>query len=221
MNKLTIYIGYDSREDEAYNVCVKSLLKHSSKKLDIKPLILKELKESGVYTRDVDPLSSTEFTFSRFLVPFLNGYKGTALFCDCDFLFLEDVSKLFDWFHHRYAVQCCKHNYRPTNKTKMDGASQHIYPRKNWSSLMMFNCEHPSNMILDPFMVNTHSGQYLHRFNWLMDYEIGSLPIEWNYLVNWYKHGSAKALHFTEGGPWHENYKNCEYSDLWHKIKNE
>ena len=221
MSKLTIYIGYDSREEEAYNVCVKSLLKYSSKELDIKPLILNDLIESGIYKREPDPLSSTEFTFSRFLVPFLNDYKGKALFCDCDFLFLEDVSKLFDLFHHSKAVQCCQHDYYPKNKIKMDGAAQHIYPRKNWSSLMLFNCEHPSNMILDPHMVNTHSGQYLHRFNWLMDYEIGSLPLEWNYLVNWYKHGKPKALHFTEGGPWHENYKNCEYSDFWNRIKDE
>lgn len=221
MKKLKIYIGYDSKEDVAYNVCVKSLLKYSSKELDIKPLVLKDLIKSGIYTREVDPLSSTEFTFSRFLVPYLNDYKGKALFCDCDFLFLDDVSKLFDLFHHMYAVQCCKHDYYPKNKTKMDGAIQHIYPRKNWSSLMLFNCEHPSNMILDPHMVNTHSGQYLHRFNWLQDREIGSLPLEWNYLVNWYKNGDPKALHFTEGGPWHENYKNCEYSNFWHKIKNE
>jgi lipopolysaccharide biosynthesis glycosyltransferase len=223
-NKLNIYIGYDSSEYEAYEVCAKSILKYSTKQLEIKPLILKDLIQSGIYTREKDPLSSTEFTFSRFLVPYLNEYKGMALYCDSDFLFLDDVSKLFDLFDSKKALQCCKHDYTPKNETKMNGAIQYLYPRKNWSSLMLFNCEHPSNLILDNHLVNTHSGQYLHRFNWLMDYEIGSIPIEWNWLVNWYKEptdGYPKALHFTEGCPCHENYRYCEYNQLWYAIRDE
>jgi len=221
MNSLNVYIGWDSRETKAYEVCVKSILTHTSKKINIYPLKLQELRNIGFYTRPDDPLSSTEFTFSRFLVPYLNSYKGTALFCDCDFLFLDDIVKIFDMADQTKAVQCCKHDYKPTSEVKMEGSKQYVYPRKNWSSLMLFNCDNPSNKFLNHGNVNELSGQYLHRFNWLLDDEIGSIPIEWNWLVNWYKEpvdGSPKALHFTEGGPWHKGYENCEYSELWNSY---
>ena len=218
-----IYIGYDSKETEAYEVCVNSLLLNTSEKLIITPLKLDSLRQEGIYTRETDPLSSTEFTFSRFLVPYLQGYKGTALFCDCDFLFLEDVSGIFELFDSSKALQCCKHNYTPTSKTKMGGAAQHLYPRKNWSSLMMFNCEHNSNQQLTPELINKESGQFLHRFQWLRDEEIGEIPLQWNWLVDWYQEpvdGFPFALHFTEGGPWLDQYKNCSYNQEWFNVKN-
>jgi lipopolysaccharide biosynthesis glycosyltransferase len=221
MNSLNVYIGWDSRETKAYEVCVKSILKHTSKNINIYPLKLQELRNLNYYTRPDDSLSSTEFTFSRFLVPYLNSYKGKALFCDCDFLFLDDINKIFDLADETKAVQCCKHDYRPTSEFKMEGAKQHVYPRKNWSSLVLFNCDNPSNKFLNIGNINELSGQYLHRFNWLLDDEIGSIPIEWNWLVNWYKEpkdGKPKALHFTEGGPWHKGYENCEYSELWNSY---
>ena len=143
------------------------------------------------------------------------------MFCDCDFIFLNDVEELFNNIDDRYAVMCVKHDYTPTSLIKMDGATQHIYPRKNWSSLVLWNCAHPSNRQIDPDLVNTQTGQYLHRFNWLNDEEIGSIPLEWNWLVGWYKEpedGKPKALHFTEGGPWFDNYKDCEYSEYYYKY---
>jgi lipopolysaccharide biosynthesis glycosyltransferase len=215
----TIYIGYDSREVQAYNACVNSINVNSSKSREIYPLNIKTLRDQNIYKRDKDPFSSTEFTFTRFLVPYLANYKGWALFCDCDFIFLRDVEELFSVIDNKYAVMCVKHDYTPENTSKMDGSIQYIYPRKNWSSLVLWNCEHPSNNQVTPSLINTQTGQFLHRFSWLKDEEIGSIPVEWNWLVGWYKEpkdGKPKALHFTEGGPWFDNYKNCEYAEHYY-----
>lgn len=214
-----IKIGYDSRESVCYDVCKKSILNNSNDKLThIAPIIACDIKE---YNRAVDPLASTEFTYTRFLVPWLQDYNGWALFCDCDFVFLNDVSELFDVTDEKYAVMVCKHDYNPHNETKMDGRQQTQYPRKNWSSLILWNCSHPANKILTPDVINTQSGKYLHRFEWLMDSEIGSIPVTWNWLVGWYREpqdGTPKALHYTEGGPWFDQYKDCEYADVWYKY---
>lgn len=212
-----IYIGWDSKEDIAFQVCRQSILKHSSIPYNIIPIKQDILRKQGLYTREIDYLSSTEFTFTRFLVPQLNNWNGWALFCDCDFLFLEDVKKLFEQADNKYAIMCAQHNYNPKNSIKKDNKQQHIYPRKNWSSLILFNCEHPSHKILN---VNdsTKDGKWFHRFTWLKDSEIGKISHEWNWLVGHYKEpndGKPKALHYTEGGPWLDQYKDCEYSDIW------
>lgn len=219
---MDIYIGYDSREDLAYQVTSYSI-KSNSPSARIHPLKLTELREKKLYTREEDKLGSTEFTFSRFLVPILNNYKGWALFCDCDILFLKPLEDLFGLTDDRYAVMCVKHDYKPTNKLKMDGKQQSIYPRKNWSSLVLWNCNHPSNKKITTDLVNDHeiTGKYLHRFSWLKDEEIGSISHEWNWLVGWYQepeNGSPKAIHYTEGGPWFSEYRFCEYNDVWKKY---
>lgn len=218
---MKVFIGYDSREDIAYEVCRYSIFNRQHK-AEIYPLNLKSLVKSGIYYRPKDELGSTEFTFSRFLVPYLCEFKGWALFVDCDFLFLEDVSKIFQQADSKYAVMVAKHSYTPKNKFKMDGKEQHLYPRKNWSSLMLFNCCHPKNKSLDVETVNEKPGSFLHRFQWLDDEEIGQISHEWNWLVNWYHEpndGKPKAIHYTEGGPWFENYLHCEYGALWEREK--
>ena len=218
MNK-NVYIGYDTREDIAYQVSKFSIL-NKSENITINPLKLSELKDKKIYWRDEDKLGSTEFTFSRFLVPELNGFNGWALFCDCDILFLEDLNNLFELADDKYAVMCVQHDYKPKEGVKMDGKAQTLYPRKNWSSLVLWNCSHPSNKAITKELINQPdtTGKYLHRFSWLKDEEIGSLPHHWNWLVGWYKEpqdGSPKAIHYTEGGPWFENYRHCEYHQQW------
>lgn len=219
---MKVYVGWDSREDIAYQVCKHSIVTRNEN-ADVVPLKQQELRESKIYTRDVDTLASTEFTFTRFLVPHLANYKGWALFVDCDFVFVEDIQKLFNLTHNQnYAVMVVQHEYFPKNTIKMDGKSQHVYPRKNWSSLILFNCEHPSNAVLTPDLVNKSTGAFLHRFQWLKDEEIGCLSPEWNWLVGWYeepKHGKPKAIHYTEGGPWFPNYLNCPYGAVWTEEK--
>ena len=216
---MNIYIGYDSREDLAYQVCSHSITS-LSKSAKIYPLKLNDLKKEGYYKRGEDKLGSTEFTFSRFLVPILNDYKGWALFCDCDLLFLKPVEELFSLVDDKYAVMCVQHDYAPKGNTKMDGRIQSIYPRKNWSSLVLWNCDHPSNKKVTLDLINdpNTTGKYLHRFSWLKDDEIGRITHEWNWLVGWYKEpedGSPKAIHYTEGGPWFPEYRFCDYHDVW------
>jgi len=184
---MKVFVGYDIREDIAYQVCEYSIKKHQSN-ADVIPLKQKELRESKIYTREIDPLSSTEFTFTRFLVPYLSDYKGWAVFVDCDFVFVDDVKKLFDQADEKYAVMVVKHDYTPKEGLKMDGCKQLPYPRKNWSSTILWNCGHPSNRQITPDIVNTQTGQYLHRFQWLDDSEIGTL--------------------FKE-------YRRCEYHKVW------
>jgi len=102
----------------------------------------------------------------------------------------------------------------------MDGQVQTVYPRKNWSSMVLWNCAHPKNKILTPELLNKETPQFLHRFSWLEDEDIGSLPHEYNWLVGWYKEpkdGAPKILHYTEGGPWFDGYRDCEYADVWKK----
>lgn len=216
---MKIFVGYDSREDIAYRVCKHSIMTRQPD-AEVIPIIQDELTQSGVYTRDVDPLSSTEFTFTRFLIPYLMNYQGWAIFLDCDFLCQIDIAELFELADEKYAVMVVQHEYTPAEGTKMDGQKQSPYPRKNWSSMVLWNCGHPSNKAVTPNLVNTETGQYLHRFQWLSDAEIGALPHEYNWLVGWYegrKDGNPKLIHYTEGGPWFENTRHCEFGAVWER----
>jgi len=213
-----IFIGYDPREDIAYKVCKHSILKRTPNAL-IKPLIKKDLEAENLYTRPIDKLASTEFTFTRFLVPALMEHKGWALFIDCDMLLQSDISELFALADDQYAVMVVQHDFHPIHTVKMDGCKQTVYPRKNWSSVMLFNCGHPSNKILTKDLVNdeTKDGAYFHRFSWLKDQEIGSLHHSWNWLVGHYHigDGKPKLIHYTEGGPWFKNYYMQHLSVEW------
>jgi lipopolysaccharide biosynthesis glycosyltransferase len=214
---MKIFVGYDPREDIAYQVCKHSILTKQPN-AEVRPLVQKELRDAGWYTRPVDKLASTEFTFTRFLVPELCNFEGWALFIDCDMILTTDIAELFAQSDDQYAVMCVQHDYKPKQGTKMDGQTQTVYPRKNWSSAMLINCGHPSNQQLDMDLVNSPeiNGAYLHRFSWLKDEEIGELDHTWNYLVGVYDDiEKPKLIHYTEGGPWFENYRNCEFHQLW------
>lgn len=219
---LKVFIGFDSRETNAYSVCVRSMLATTKSELSVQRLDLKILREQKLYTRkheirdgrlwDVisDAPMSTEFAISRFLVPHLCGYEGWAVYCDCDFLWRADIAELFSLAREEYAVMVVKHYYSPKTELKMDGQINQSYERKNWSSLMLFNCGHPMNKWLSPERVNAQPGRHLHGFCWLADSEIGQLPIEWN----WLEH-KPKAVHFTDGTPDLPGYENAAYADEW------
>jgi len=218
MSPFRVFIGWDQREPEAYEVAKYSLVRRASVPVEVVPIKLDELRARGLYARDVDPLASTEFTYSRFLTPTLAGFSGWALFCDCDFLWLGDVGELLGYTQSAKAVYCVQHDYRPRETTKMDGAVQTVYPRKNWSSLMLFNCDHSSVRALTPQVVNRESGAYLHRMQWVADVDIGALPVDWNWLEGWNEkpaRGTPKAVHFTRGGPWFPQWQDVDYGDLW------
>ena len=231
---LNIYIGYDSRTPDASKVCEESIREniedmegqffHDStrynlkKELDVEIHLIdaKELQEEGLYWRTSDGKESTEFTYTRFLTPYLSQYQGISVFMDCDFMWRSNIFELLYFINPEKAVSVCKHDYTPAGSVKMDGKVQTTYPRKNWSSLMVFNNEHPSTRKLSPEVVSTETGMFLHRLQWADDSEIGSIPVTYNWLQGDYSYNDdAKAVHFTNGGPWYEHMKNIEYSDEW------
>ena len=220
---LTVYIGWDSREPIAADVCKHSILKHASIEVKIVMLKQNDLRKRGLYWREVDKLASTEFTFTRFLVPELNNFEGTAIFMDSDMVLTTDILELVNEVDPTKAVSCVQHDYTPPEGVKMDGQKQLAYPRKNWSSMVVWNCGHKANRKITKELVNDPeiTGAYLHRFSWLSDKHIGSLGPQWNWLVGWYvegRDGVPNLLHYTEGGPWFSNHENCAYADVWNRY---
>jgi hypothetical protein len=203
-----IFIGHDPRERAATNVLIDSLYQHSSRPLAITPLVTPQLERAGLYRRERDPKQSTTFSFTRFLVPHLMGYRGWALFMDCDMLCRGDIAELWDLRDDRFAVMCVHHEHVPIETVKFQGEVQSPYPKKNWSSLMLMNTARCK--ALTPEFVNTATGLELHRFHWLSgDHEIGAVPAIWNHLVDvqrppeaGVKAGGPSLLHWTLGGPW-------------------
>ena len=210
---LRIFIGYDPREAAAYGVMAHSINARSSLPVSITPLMLSQL--GGVFTRPRDALQSTDFSFSRFLTPYLAGYEGWALFTDCDMIVLEDIADLWALRDDRYAVMCIKHNHVPEEEIKFLDQTQTKYDYKNWSSVMLFNCAKCT--ALTPEYVNTATGLQLHQFKWLEgDHLIGELPTKWNHLVDFNEpRDDAALVHYTIGGPYFEEYTDCEYADEW------
>ncbi len=209
---LKIFIGYDSREPIAYHVLSHSIIQRATRPVSITPLIQDQLRGIGAYTRERCPTESTDFSLTRFLVPYLSDYEGISLFLDCDMLCLDDIADLeFEAaksviLEDSRAVWVCKHDYTPLGADKFLGQKQTAYPRKNWSSLMLF--DNAKCKSLTPDYVNTASGLDLHRFNWMPDEQIGCLPLEWNWLVGEYPDREAKMLHYTLGGPWFPDCKS-------------
>lgn len=219
--KLKVFVGWDPREDIAWEVCRHSILKRTDpSQVEIVPLVQSELREQGWYDRPIDTRAATEFSLTRFLTPALaaaDGFDGYAVFVDCDFLFVADILDVLKEIDPTKAISVVKHDYQPTESSKMDGCVQHLYPRKNWSSFIVFNCAHPSVRALTPAIVNLAEPAFLHRFQWLTDEEIGELDKGWNYLEGWYapEYERLKAVHYTLGGPWFENKLDCDFAELW------
>lgn len=213
---LKIFIGYDPKETVAYHVLCHSILRHCTVPISITPLARCHLGQ--VYDRQRGATESTEFSITRFLVPYLCGYEGQAVFLDCDMLVQHDITELFAYAlaYPDKAVLVCQHDYTPGETTKFLGQPQTAYPRKNWSSVMVFN--NGQCRALTPAYVNTASGLDLHRFNWLdHDARIGELPLDWNWLIGEYPpKADAKNLHWTLGGPWFADYATTEHAALWY-----
>ena len=213
-----IFVGYDSREDIAWEVCRHSLLRHANDDVTVIPIRQHSLRELGLYTRPFDTGCSTEFSITRFLTPYLAAQSGWVAFCDCDFLFTVDVRNVFEDLDPAKAVYCVQHDYTPAHSIKMDGKHQSAYPRKNWSSFMLFNCDHPDVRALTPAVVNTAAPAHLHRFEWVRDTNgIGALDLDWNFLVGEYPtpERTPRVLHYTVGGPWFDVWQDCDFADLW------
>jgi len=211
---INIYIGYDPRESVAFYTLAHSILRRASAPVSIAPLVQSQLR--NVYRRTRGPTESTEFSLTRFLVPHLSGFSGWSLFMDCDMLCRVDIAGLQKEMERQAdkAVLVCQHDYVPKTERKFLDQVQTRYPRKNWSSLMIFNNARCRS--LGPDYVNSASGLELHRFAWMDDAAVGELPLEWNWLVGEYPYNpGAKIVHFTIGGPYFEAYRDCDYAGEW------
>jgi lipopolysaccharide biosynthesis glycosyltransferase len=225
--KQSIWIGFDQREADAFAVCRHSINRHLITPIRVRGVVLSGLRAAGLYNRPTgrrdgrlwDEISeapmATEFACSRFLVPHL-AQSGWALFMDCDMLVRTDLMKLFQQADSTKAVQVVKHNHQPPEGVKMDGQAQTRYARKNWSSVILWNVDHPANKALTIELVNSVPGRDLHRFCWLEDGLIGELHPKWNWLVG---HSDPEIdpaiVHFTDGIPTMQGYEDSEYADEW------
>ncbi len=219
MKPIKWFIGFDQVEAVAYHTLCHSILSRATVPVEIIPIKRSMLKE--IHNRPLDPNQSNEFSFTRFLVPYLCNYQGRAIFTDCDMLMRVDAKELIDLAGDYYAVQVVKHDYTPKHSTKYLGTVQYPYPRKNWSSVMLFNCSHSDCKQLTPRYVNQASGLDLHRFKWARDTRVGELPREWNHLVSEYSpNPEAKIVHWTVGGPYFKEYENCEFAEEWFNERN-
>lgn len=212
---IQVFIGYDPREAVAFSVLAYSIHVRASQPVSITPLMLSQL--NGTYTRERHPLQSTDFSFTRFLVPHLSGYTEWSLFMDCDMLVRDDIAKLWALRDDRYAVQVVKHHHVPKEDIKFLGAKQTKYEKKNWSSVILFN--NAKCRALTPDYVNSATGLELHQFKWLgNDDLIGEIPHRWNHLVGYdAPRKDASLVHYTIGGPYFEEYRDCEYAEEWRR----
>lgn len=232
--KRSVWIGYDSREELAYQVCRRSLLRRLGTGIEVHKLDVRRLMERGIYLRPthvredgrwIDELSirpgydgalSTWHANGRFLVPALV-QEGWALFMDGDMLVRDNISRVFERLDPAMAVYCVKHAHEPSETTKKDGDVQTRYARKNWSSFVIFNCDHVSNKNMH-LLANTAPGRDLHAFCWLHDDQIGELDGKWNHLVGYSSMVEEPAVvHFTSGLPNVPGYENCEYAEEWRR----
>ena len=218
---IKVFIGYDPAESVAWHTMAESIYRQSTRPVAIIPLNLENLK--GIYTRPRDPRQSNEFSFSRFLVPYLCDYQGIAIFFDCDMLLRTDISEILNVFTLQpgKAVYVVKHEYEPKSGLKYLNNIQYKYPRKNWSSAVVWDCGHPSNKTVDSAYVNNAEAHELHRFMWLKDEEIGDLDVRWNWLVGEYTEppSDVKNIHWTLGGPYFNEYKNVDFASEWQQSR--
>lgn len=214
---IRVFIGFDAKLPVLYNVLQHSIQVRASRPVGISPIMLSQL--SGIYTREGHPLASTEFSFSRFLTPYLSSYEGWSLFIDNDMLLLDDIAKLWSLRDERYAVMCTQHDHQPQEDVKFLGTVQTKYEKKNWSSVMLFN--NARCKALTPEYVNTASGLELHQFKWLGDDAlIGALPLRWNHLVGYNPpNPDVSLVHYTLGGPYFDEHRDCEYAAEWFRER--
>jgi lipopolysaccharide biosynthesis glycosyltransferase len=213
---INIFIGYDHREAIAYHVCANSIIRQSSKPISLVPLALRNLQDYEEKHTD----GSNQFIYSRFLVPHLMEYKGWAIFMDGDMLVRDDIVKLWEMRDDTKAVQVVKHDYKTKLSEKYLGSKNEDYPRKNWSSVILWNCGHPANAAVTPEFVQNATGSQVHRFTWLTDDLIGELPNEWNWLPDEFGANlDAKLIHYTLGTPCFHDFATTPMADEWHRER--
>jgi len=214
---IKIVVGFDQRESIAYHVFIQSIIENSSLPVLFVPLAINVL--NGYKETHTD--KSNDFIYSRFLTPYLNNFNGWAIFADGDMICQADIKELWDLRDESKALLVVKHDYQTKVHKKYLGNINENYPRKNWSSVILWNCAHPKHKILTPEFIASQTGKYLHRFSWLDDNDIGELPKEWNWLaIEYPENKNAKLIHYTLGTPCFKEYKNTEMADIWYETYN-
>lgn len=213
---IPVFIGYDPREAVAYHVCANSIIRHASVPVSFVPLALNNLAS---YT-ETHTDGSNQFIYSRFLVPHLMNHQGWAIFMDGDMLVRADIAELWSLRDDSKAVMCVHHDYKTRAHDKYLGAKNQDYPRKNWSSVVLWNCGHEANRIVTPEFVEKSTGAQLHRFTWLDDGLIGEVPKIWNWLPDEFgPNPDAKLLHWTLGTPCFHEYADTPMAAEWHRER--
>ena len=213
---IPVFIGYDPREAIAFHVCANSIIRNASQLVSIIPLALNLLTD---YT-ETHTDGSNQFIYSRFLVPHLMQFSGHAIFIDGDMIVRGDIAELWNLKDPTKDVQVVKHDYKTKMTEKYLGAKNEDYPRKNWSSVMLFNCSSFPTLKLTPAYIQLSSGAHLHRFEWTDDSRIGELPIEWNWLPDEFGPNlNAKLLHYTLGTPSFHEFATTPMGDEWHRER--
>ena len=216
MTPIPIFIGYDPREAIAYHTCVNSIIRHASHPVAIIPIALNLFQDYKETHTD----GSNHFIYTRFLVPHLMGFKGWAIFIDGDMIIRGDIVELWNLCQVAKDVMVVKHDYQTCMPVKYLGAKNENYPRKNWSSVILWNCNSFPNRQLTPEFVQKSSGSFLHRFSWLDDDRIGDLPPEWNWLPDEYGPNlNAKLLHYTLGAPCFQEFADTPQGNEWHRER--
>jgi len=213
---IKIVVGFDQREAVAYHTFTQSIIEKSTLPVSFIPLAIQTLADYKESHTD----KSNDFIYSRFLTPYLMKFDGWAIFADGDMVCLSDIKELWDLKDESKALMVVKHDYKTKSHQKYLGNINENYPRKNWSSVILWNCNHPKHKILTPDFIANQTGKYLHRFSWLQDDDIGELPKEWNWLATEYPANThAKLIHYTLGTPCFKDYRNSEMSELWHQTQ--
>ena len=216
MTPIPVFVGYDPREAIAYHTCVNSIIRHASQPVAIVPIALNLFQDYKETHTD----GSNHFIYTRFLVPHLMGFKGWAIFIDGDMIIRDDIVELWNLREVDKDVMVVKHDYQTCMPVKYLGAKNENYPRKNWSSVILWNCNSFPNRQLTPEFVQTSSGSFLHRFAWLDDNRIGDLPPEWNWLPDEYGPNlNAKLLHYTLGTPCFQEFADTPQGNEWHRER--
>ena len=212
-NIIPVFVGYDPREAVAYHTCVNSIIRHATQPVAIVPVALNLFQDYAETHTD----GSNNFIYTRFLVPYLMDWTGWAIFIDGDMIVRDDITKLWNLREANKDVMVVKHNYKTCKPIKYLGSPNQDYPRKNWSSVILWNCNSFPNRKLTPVFVQHATGAELHRFTWLDDARIGELPPEWNWLPDEYGvNPSAKLLHYTLGTPCFNEFRDTPQADEWH-----
>ena len=216
-NSIKLIIGFDQRESIAYHTFTQSILEKCSVPVMFIPLAMNTLKGYKETHKD----KSNDFIYSRFLTPYLCNFKGWAIFADGDMICQADIKELWDLMDESKALQVVKHDYKTKAQKKYLGNINEDYPKKNWSSVILWNCSHPKHKILTPEFIASQTGKYLHRFSWLDENEIGELPKEWNWLaIEYPENKNAKLIHYTLGTPCFKEYKESDMADIWYQTYN-